>query len=137
MSLPEGFSPAMSWKTRLVSIKQLPKGYGVSYGLNYHTSQEEKIGVIPVGYGDGLRRQPGNQVLINEQLVNIVGNVCMDQCMIQLDGLKYVSIGDEVVVIGSQGNHSITALDRAEAWNTITYEIVCGMANRLPRIYIE
>ncbi len=136
MNLPEGFVPAMTWKTRIASIKQLPQGHGVSYGLNYHTSQIEKIGAIPVGYGDGLRRQNGYQVLVHGQRVNVIGNVCMDQCMLQLDGIRDAAIGDEVVVIGNQGDQTITALDLAEAWHTITNELVCGMAKRLPRIYI-
>jgi len=137
MQLPLGIEPALSWKTRLISIKTLPAKHGVSYGFKYFTKSEERIGVIAVGYGDGLRRRPGNQVLIRGKRVNIVGNVCMDQCMVQLDGLPEAQIGDEVVIIGKQNGEEITATDLAQEWGTINYEVICGLAARMPRYYIK
>lgn len=135
--LPEGVLPALSWKTRLISVKTLPPGHGVSYGFKYVTSREERIGVIAVGYADGLRRMNGNQVLIRGQKVKIVGNVCMDQCMVQLDDLPDAEIGDEVVIIGQQNGNSVTANDLARHWQTINYEVVCGLASRMPRYYLK
>jgi len=135
--LSEDFRPALTWKARLTSLRTLPPGHGVSYGHKYVTSSEERIGVIPVGYGDGYRRVPGQQVLIRGQRVNVVGQVCMDQCMLQLDAIPDAQVGDEVVLLGSQGSHRITADDLANKWGTINYEVVCGLADRLPRIYLN
>ncbi|MCD6576593.1 MAG: alanine racemase [Anaerolineaceae bacterium] len=135
--LPDGIVSAISWKTRLISIKELPPGHGISYGHTYHTKSKERIGVIAVGYGDGLRRRPGNFVLIHGKRVPIIGNVCMDQCMVILDGVPDASIGDEVVIIGKQGNEEISATDIANDWGTINYEVLCGLAARMPRHYLK
>lgn len=134
---PPEFQKVLSWKTRLVSVKTLPAGHGVSYGHRYHTRADECIGVIAVGYADGLRRKLDvNHCLVRGVRVPVVGTVCMDQCMVQLDGVPDAQIGDEVVLIGRQGNQRITAEDVADAWGTINYEVTCGMAARVPRIYI-
>jgi len=137
MPLTDEFRPALTWKARLTSLRTLPPGHGVSYGHRYTTSDNERIGVIPLGYGDGFRRVPGQQALVRGQRVNVVGRVCMDQCMLQLDSVPEAQAGDEVVLLGSQGNHQITADDLAEKWGTINYEVVCGLADRLPRIYLN
>jgi alanine racemase len=134
--LPEGFVPALTWKARLTSIKALPPGHNVSYGGIYTTSREEQIGVVPVGYADGFRRVAGEQVLLHGQRVDVVGRVCMDQSMIQVTGMSNVHIGDEVILLGSQANESISTDEIATRWGTITYEVVCGLSNRLPRIYL-
>lgn len=135
--LPETFRPALTWKARLTSVRTLPAGHGVSYGSIYVTSKEERIGVIPVGYGDGFRRVPGQQAIVHGKIVNVVGRVCMDQCMLQLDEVPEASPGDEVVLFGKQGEQEITVEDLAERWGTIDYEVVCGLADRLPRLYYE
>jgi len=135
--LPKGIGSAISWKTRLISIKELPPGYGVSYGHKYHTKSEERIGVIAVGYGDGLRRRPGNFVLIHGKRVAIIGNVCMDQCMVNLDEIPDAAIGDEVIIIGKQLGAEISATDIANDWGTINYEVLCGLAARMPRYYLQ
>jgi len=135
--LPEGIGSAISWKTRLISIKELPPGYGVSYGHKYHTKSEERIGVIAVGYGDGLRRRPGNFVLIHGKRVAIIGNVCMDECMVNLDEIPDAAIGDEVIIIGKQLDAEISATDIANDWGTINYEVLCGLAARMPRYYLQ
>ena len=135
--VPPGVQPALAWKTRLISIKILPPNHGISYGFKYFTKKEERIGVIAVGYADGLRRRPGNQVLIRGKKVDIVGNVCMDQCMVQLDDLPEAEIGDEVDIIGRQADSEITATDLADDWGTINYEVICGLASRMPRYYLK
>ena len=89
------------------------------------------------GYGDCFRRVDGQQVLVNGKRVDIVGRVCMDQCMLQLDNVPEAKVGDEVVLIGKQGDESISVDEVAERWSTINYEVVCGLADRLPRIYKE
>lgn len=134
--LPEGVQPAMAWKTRITSVKLLPAGHGVSYGFNYFTKKQERIGVIAAGYGDGLRRQEGNTVLIHGKRVPVIGNVCMDQCMVQLDQIPEARVGDEVVLFGRQDQDEITATEISEKWNTINYEVICAMAARMPRHYI-
>jgi len=135
--LPEDFQRALTWKTRLTSIKTLPPGHGVSYGFHYYTSREEKIGVVAIGYADGFRRTTGNQVLVNGKKADVVGAVCMDQCMIALNDIPTVSVGDEVILIGELKGASITAEDIAKTWGTINYEVVCGLADRVPRFYKE
>lgn len=133
--LPADFQPALTWKARLTSVRVLPPGHGVSYGSVYVTSKDERIGVIPVGYGDGFRRIPGQQALVRGKRVDVVGRVCMDQCMLQLDSVPDAVPGDEVVLLGEQGDQKITADDLAAKWGTINYEVVCGLADRLPRVY--
>ena len=135
VQLPAGIRPCLSWKTRLISLKTLPPGHGVSYGFRYITSKNERIGVIAAGYGDGLRWQKDNQVLLRGKKANVVGSVCMDQCMLQLDDIPEARIGDEVVLIGQQGSQEITATEIAEKWETINYEVICGLASRMPRYY--
>ncbi|MEE4193883.1 MAG: alanine racemase [Anaerolineae bacterium] len=133
--LPPAFIPALTWKARLTSVRMLPPGHGVSYGSVYVTSDEERIGVVPVGYGDGFRREMGQQVLVRGKRVNVIGRVCMDQCMLQLDDVPEAVPGDEVVLLGEQGDEKITVNEIAERWGTLTYEVVCGLADRLPRLY--
>ncbi|MDO9546356.1 MAG: alanine racemase [Pelolinea sp.] len=135
--LPEGVRSAIFWKTRLISIKDLPPGHGISYGHTYHTKKTECIGVIAVGYGDGLRRQPGNYVLLHGKKVPIIGNVCMDQCMIKLEEVPDAKIGDEVIIFGEQNGAEITSSEIANNWNTINYEVLCGLAARIPRNYLN
>jgi alanine racemase len=137
MNFPLNFKPALAWKTRLISIKEMPENHGISYGHKYFTKKGEKIGVIAVGYGDGMRRVMGNEVLIKGKKIPVVGNVCMDQCMVNLDSVPEASIGDEVVLIGEQNGEEITATEIAAKWGTINYEVICGMAARMPRIYIK
>lgn len=135
--LPETFRPALSWKSVLSMVKVLPPGRGLSYGHEYFTQKNERIGTIPVGYADGFRRTSGNQVLVGGQLVPIVGRVCMDQVLVQLDGVSQAQEGDPVVLIGEQGGQRISAEQVAKTWGTINYEVVCGIGPRVPRVYIE
>ena len=132
--LPE-LKPALTWKTRIASIKELPAGHGISYGHTYITKKTEKIGAIAAGYADGLRRTPGNIVLIHGKRVPLVGRVCMDQSMISLDSVPDAKVGDEVVILGKQGEDEISAQEIAARWGTINYEIVSGLAQRLSRFY--
>jgi alanine racemase len=133
--LPDQFRPVMTWKSVLSQVKILPAGQGVSYGHEYITKAHERIGTIPVGYADGLRRIKGNQVLIGGKKVPVIGRVCMDQCCVQLDTVPDAIAGDEVVLIGSQCSVSISADQLASTWQTNNYEVVCGIAARVPRLY--
>lgn len=133
--LPTTFRPAATWKARLTSVRIFPAGSGIGYGHRYITSGKERIGVIAVGYADGFRRRLGNFVLAGGRRVPVRGGVCMDQCMIALDNVPEAKIGDEVVLIGRQGNSRISAEEVGAEWSTINYEVVCGLANRVPRFF--
>ncbi len=134
--LPPSFRPALSWKTRLTAVRLLPPGSGVGYNHRHVTRGYERIGTIPVGYADGLRRILGNLVLVAGKLVPVVGTVCMDQCMLQLDSVPDAKVGDEVVIFGWQADVHRSIEDVAATWGTINYEVACAMAGRLPRIYL-
>jgi alanine racemase len=133
--LPSGMRQAMTWKTSIAQVKDLPAGSYVSYGNTYQTHQQEKIAVIPVGYADGFRRAPKHwgEVLVKGRRAPIVGRVCMDQTMINVSHLPDVRVGDEVVLIGSQNGATITAEEVAERLGTINYEVVSVIMARVPR----
>jgi alanine racemase len=137
MRLDPALKPALAWKARLISVRTFPPGQGISYGSIYTTKSNERIGVIPVGYGDGFRRVDNQQVLVGGKRVPIVGRVCMDQAMLQLDTVPDAKPGDEVVLIGTQGDECISVDEVAKRWSTINYEVVCVLADRLPRIYTK
>ncbi|MFZ3071340.1 MAG: alanine racemase [Anaerolineaceae bacterium] len=137
MHLDMDFKPALTWKARITSLRTYSTGHGISYGSIYVTRANERIGVMPIGYGDGFRRIDNQQVLVGGKRVNVVGRVCMDQSMLQLDNVPEAKVGDEVVLIGSQDAETISVDEVARRWSTINYEVVCGLADRLPRIYIE
>lgn len=135
--LPVGFEPTLSWKCRLSSVKDLTAGSGVSYGHRYFTSKTERIAAASIGYADGLRRWAGNTALVEGKRVKQVGTVCMDQSMWLLDDRSAAKIGDEMVLIGKQGNEQITADEIGALWGTINYEVICGLMDRVPRFYID
>jgi alanine racemase len=134
--LPAILRPALAWKAILAQVKTLPAGRGISYGHRYTTTREERIGTIPVGYADGLRRVDGNQVLVGGRPVPVVGRVTMDQIMVNLDACPDARAGDEVLILGSQAGERISAEDIAAQWGTINYEVTSGIAARVPRLYL-
>jgi alanine racemase len=136
VQLPPGFRPALVWKTSIAQVKILPPGSYVSYGNTYRTESEETIAVIPVGYADGFRRAPTRwqAVLAHGQRAPIVGRVCMDQTMISIGHIPNVRVGDEVVLIGRQGDDEITAEEVADWLGTINYEVVSEILARVPRV---
>lgn len=131
--------PAMAYKTRIVMVKTMPAGSGVSYGATYRTSDDEVIATIPVGYADGFTRQLTGKVdvLVHGVRVPVVGRICMDQCMIHVTGVPDVAIGDEVVLFGRQGDQAIPAEEWAEKLGTIHYEIPCMVNYRVPRVFVR
>lgn len=132
--LPQSLRPALAWKAGLASSKDLPPDWGVSYGGEYVTRTVERIGVIPVGYADGWRRSGPNQVLLGGRKLDVIGRVCMDYCMVRLPAGG--AIGEEVVLVGSQEGERISAEEVALRWGTINYEVVTGIAARVPRVYV-
>ena len=137
-NLKINLKPVLSLKTKIIYFKRVPKGYGISYGHIYVTKRKTTIVTLPIGYGDGYPRNLSNiaSVLIRGMRFKISGRVCMDQIMVDVGDLP-VRIGDEVVLIGSQGKNKITAEELARLSGTIPYEIVCGIGNRIPRVYLD
>jgi alanine racemase len=139
--------PILTWKTEIIQLKQLEPGQTISYGGEYVTSHPygTKIATLPVGYADGYRRRlgrnkpgkPSFHVLVRGKQAPIIGRVCMDMCHIDVTHIEGVSEGDEVVLIGSQGKHEITADQMASKLKTINYEISCLVGKRVPRLYSE
>ncbi|RAK06925.1 alanine racemase [Halanaerobium saccharolyticum] len=129
----------LSFKTRVVQLRKLPAGSAVSYGSTYKTETEEKLAVLPVGYKDGYPRLLSNQgeVLIKGQRAPIRGRVCMGQTIVSVDQIDNVEVGDEVVLIGKQGNDEISAAEIANLCGTINYEIVCNLSERLEKVYFD
>lgn len=134
--LPDGFRPALSFKCQVAQVKELPPGSFVSYGRAYRTSRPERIAVIPVGYADGFRHAPAHwgEVLVRGRRAPIVGRVCMDQTMIDVTEVPGVRQGDEVVLIGTQGEERITVDEVAQRLGTINYEVISEILARVPRI---
>jgi alanine racemase len=131
--------PAMSFSSRILQVKTLPAGTGISYGHTFRTEQQIRLAVVPVGYEDGYSRSLSNlgQVLVHGHLVPIRGRICMNMCMVDVSDLDGVGVGDEVVLLGRQGLESITADDIAEKMNSISYEVLCLLGNNNQREYIE
>ncbi|MFC5701854.1 alanine racemase [Cohnella faecalis] len=134
--------PILSLKTRIVHAKQLQAGEGISYGTRYFTQGNETIGTLPIGYADGFSRMLSGkaEALFRERRVPIVGTICMDQCMVRLsdawsEGDAPLLPGEEVVLIGRQGEAFITVEEVAARLGTINYELICMLATRVPRLY--
>ncbi|HIE04712.1 MAG TPA: alanine racemase [Candidatus Latescibacteria bacterium] len=129
--------PAMSLKSRIVFLKEIPPGASVSYGRTFVAGKRTRIATVPIGYGDGYPRALSNRgkALVRGKRARIVGNICMDQLMLDVTHIEGVRVGDEVVLIGGQGDERITAEELASLAGTINYEIVTSLNGRIPRIY--
>ncbi len=128
--------PVMQISTRVLFVKDLPSGASVSYGRRFVTRRASRIATLPVGYADGYPRALGGRasVLLQGQRCPVVGTVCMDLCMVDVTDLPQpVEAGDEVVLMGRQGEAEIRAEELAELAGTIPYEILCGFSDRIPR----
>jgi len=127
--------PAMTLKTKISHIKEVEAGLGISYGSTYITKKREKIATIPIGYADGFTRMQKNpKVCIQGELFNVVGRICMDQCMIKIDKDIDIKIGEEVIIFGEE---CLKVEDLAKDLGTINYEIICMISRRVERIYME
>src|SRR5699024_1484944 len=133
---PFQLEPALTLKTQLTHVKKVSPGEAISYGATYRTDQEEWIGTLPIGYGDGIQRKwQGLDVLIDGKRMPLIGRICMDQCMVRLD--RAYIIGKEVIFIGEQGDEKISLDEIAPGFNTINYQIACLFTKRLPRFYLD
>lgn len=129
--------PVLEWTTRVAFLKEVPAGTGLSYGHAARTSRPSLMATLPVGYADGLRRGLSGRidVLLHGERCPQLGTITMDQCLVDATALRgRVALGDEVVLIGRQGGAAIGAAELAERLGTISYEIVTGIAARVPRV---
>ncbi len=136
-----GLKPLLSLKTRITFIKEVPSGELISYCGTFKTKRDSIIATVPVGYADGYSRSLANKamVLINGKSAPVVGNITMDQFMIDITDVakeSHINVGDEVILIGDSGGKKITADNIARLMNTINYEVVCMVKKRIPRIYV-
>ena len=131
--------PVMTLKTRIHFLKSVPPGTRISYGGTFATQRESVIATLPIGYADGYSRHLSNhgEVLIHGKRAPVVGKVCMDFIMVDVTAIPHVSVGDEVILMGRQGKEEITAEEIAEKINSISYEVLCLIGKRVPRIYKE
>ena len=131
--------PALEWHSRITHIKTLEAGREISYGGTFVTPCPMTVATIPTGYADGYRRCLSGRfhVLIRGRKAPILGRICMDQMMVDVSHIPDVSLEDDVVLLGSSGEETITAEELADAAGTIHYEIICGVSRRVPRIYVQ
>jgi alanine racemase len=129
--------PVLSWKTRIIDIRDIEAGQGVGYNLSFVASAPARIATLAVGYGDGLNRALSNhgRVLIRGEFAPIVGKVSMDVTTVDVTKIPGAQIGDEVVLIGEQSGGKITAADFSRQTQTIAYEVLCNIGKRVPRQY--
>jgi alanine racemase len=129
----------MSVRSTIMLLKTYAPGARIGYGSTFTTKRESVIAVVPIGYSDGLPRSLSNCgfVLVKGRQADIVGRVSMDLANLDVTDIPGVSVGDEVVIIGSQGPRTITAEDIASRGGSISYEITCGISDRVPRVYVS
>ena len=134
---PIALEPALTWKARIGWVGSISEGEGVSYGLTYKAPHQTRVAMVQVGYGDGYSRAISGigEVLIGGARRQIIGRVCMDVSVVRLESPDNVSIGDEVVLIGKQGNAEITVDEIAHRTGTISYEILTQIGTRVKRIF--
>lgn len=132
-------TPVLSWKTRVIALKDLESGQAIGYGGTYKTNRPTRIAIIPVGYGDGFSRHLSNsgRVIIRDQYASIAGNVSMDLVTVDVTDISGVDLGDEVILLGRTEHCRIDVEEHAMHTQTIPYEILCGLSPRVPRKYVD
>ncbi len=132
-----GLTPALALKTRIVQVKRVGPDFPISYGSVYATDRETWIATLPVGYADGYRRclSPGAEVLFRGRRTRVAGQICMDQTVVDLGETEAPLTGEEVVLLGDQGEEAVNAEELAGICRTISYEIVTAITSRVPRVY--
>ncbi len=131
--------PVLQWKTRILSLRQIPAGDPVSYGRTFFCRRDSRIATLAVGYADGYSRRLSNrgEVLIRGKRAKISGMVCMDLTMVDVTDVPGVQMGDEVVLLGRQESDEITVSELADWMETISYEVLCGIGKRVRRVYLD
>ncbi len=130
---------AMTFKSHVIHIKRVPAGTPIGYGRSFVTTRESVIGTVPVGYADGYQRRLSNRgkVIVGGKYAPIVGKICMDMFMIDLTDIGEVSLYDEVILMGSDKDCAVSADQIAAITKTISYDVVCSIGKRVPRVYKE
>ncbi|HKF48833.1 MAG TPA: alanine racemase [Terracidiphilus sp.] len=130
--------PVLAWKTRVVSVRDIPAGTEVGYNGTFVAVEAMRIALLAAGYADGLDRRLGNRfrLLVAGERAPLIGRISMDQCVVDVTEIPGVQPGDEVVILGTQGDGSITAFDQADACGTIPWEVFTRIAPRVPRIAV-
>ena len=131
--------PALEWKTHISYVKTLEAGREISYGGTYKTEKSTVVATIPVGYADGYPRCLSNKgrVIVNGEYADIIGRVCMDQFMVDVSNIKGVQVGDEVTLVGRDGNAFLSMEEVSEAAHSFNYELPCRISRRVTRVYTE
>ncbi|MBS1815179.1 MAG: alanine racemase [Acidobacteria bacterium] len=131
--------PAMEWKTRIVSMRSVATGTSIGYSATFTAPEPMRLALLPVGYADGFRRELSSRgsVLIRNRRAPIVGRVSMDLTVVDVTHIPSAEVGDEVLLIGTRGSEHIDANDHATIAETIPYEILCGISDRVPRILVD
>ena len=131
--------PVLTWKTRILSLRNFAANQALGYGATYVTKAPAHIAVLPVGYADGYNRQLSNRgrVIVREHYAPIVGRISMDLTLADVTGIPGIAVGDEVVLLGAMDGLSVDALEHAELANSTPYEILCNISKRVPRKYAE
>ena len=131
--------PALRWLSRVSHVKVLPAGREISYGGTYVTKADTVVATIPVGYADGYRRNLSGKfyVLIRGKKAPILGRICMDQMMVDVTAVPGVQVGDQVTLVGTDGEEAITMEEISARADSFNYEFVCGISRRVPRLYVQ
>jgi len=137
-SLP-AFEPILTFKSRVVYLKDVPRGTPLGYGAAFHTRRRSRIATVPVGYADGLSHALSNRgrAIVRDGYARIVGNISMDLSLLDVTDIPGVNVGDEVILIGQSEHCSLTALQIAEEVGTVPYEVLCLIGKRVPRFYVD
>ena len=131
--------PILTWKTRILSLRDFGSNYPLGYGGTYVTKAPAHVAVLPVGYADGFNRQLSNKgrVIVREHFAPILGSISMDLTLVDVTGIPGVSVGDEVILLGGSEGLSVDALEHARLANSSPYEILCNISKRVPRRYLS
>lgn len=131
--------PILTWKTRILSMRNFAANQPLGYGATYVTKAPAHVAVLPVGYADGYNRQLSNRgrVIVREHYAPIVGRISMDLTLVDVTGIPGVAVGDEVILLGTGDSLSVDALEHAELANSTPYEILCNISKRVPRRYVS
>ncbi len=135
----EAFEPVLTFKSRVVFLKDVASGTPLGYGAAFHTRRPSRIATVPVGFADGLTRSLSNRgrTIVRDRYARIAGNISMDLTLLDVTDIPGVDIGDEVILLGTTPHGSITALEIAQELGTVPYEVLCSIGKRVPRIYVE
>jgi alanine racemase len=131
--------PILTWKTRILSLRNFAANQPLGYGGTYVTRASAHVAVLPVGYADGYNRQLSNRgrVIVRDHYAPIVGRISMDLTLVDVTGIPGVGVGDEVILLGSGSSLSVDAMEHAELANSTPYEILCNISKRVPRRYVS